>query len=201
MKKFDKNCLLCKYKYDEAACFDATYNHDYHCPSLSNIFYRKIIKIPVIKQVYELCYKIHMYFKNKKYEKYYIDEYETQDMKFIWGVMSYDDLSNATTANMHTMNDIDLIYLKDEDKYIFGIETAFFFNSENEKLSYLQGCLDAFTQFMNDNGYATDKKPFFNDVFSFGMNINTHFDSIEECYGMFRILVDGYCNNKQKVGE
>ena len=25
MKKFDKNCLLCKYKYDSNACFDAAF--------------------------------------------------------------------------------------------------------------------------------------------------------------------------------
>jgi len=193
MKK-DIQCILCKYKNDEDKCFDMTYNHDYKCPSLSNIFYGKIIKIPVIKQIYNLCYKIHMYFENKKFEKDYIDEYETTDIKFIWGVMSWDDLSSATTANLYTMNDIDLIYLKDENKYILGIETIYSFDKEEYKLNYLKDCLDAFTQFMKENNYDTEKKPFWMDVFSFGMNINNHFDSIEDCYAMFKLLVNGYCS-------
>ena len=76
-----------------------------------------------------------------------------QNMKFIWGVKSWDDLSSAKSANLYTMNDIDLIYLKDENKYILGIETMFMFKEEKHKLNYLTGCLKAFTEFMKDNGY------------------------------------------------
>ena len=120
---------------------------------------------------------------------------ETQNMKFIWGVKSWDDLSSAKSANLYTMNDIDLIYLKDEKKYILGIETMFMFKEEKHKLNYLTGCLKAFTEFMKDNGYNTEIKPFWMDVFSYGWNINTHFDSIEDCYAMFKLLVNGYCSD------
>ena len=126
-------------------------------------------------------------------ENYYIDEYETQDMKFIWGVKSWDDLSSAP-ANLHTMNDIDLIYLKDENKYILGVETIYSFNKEENKLNYLKECLRVFTEFMKENDYDTKKKPFWMDVFSYGLNMNTHFDSIEDCYAMFKLLVNGYCS-------
>jgi hypothetical protein len=112
-------------------------------------------------------------------------------MKFIWGVKSWDDLSDAD-ACLHTMNDIDLIYLKDEKKYILGIETIFNFEKEEYKMNYLNRCLEAFEKFMVENGYNTEVKPHWWDVFMNGMN--THFDSIEECYGMFKLLVNGYCN-------
>lgn len=187
-------CILCKYKNDETKCMEATQNTNFRCPSLSNIFYGKIIKIPIIKQIYKICTKIRNYYLMKKYEKEYINEYETQDMKFIWGVQSWDDLSNSKSANFYTMNDIDLIYLKDEGKYIIGIETVYMFKEEKDKIIYLKSCLKAFTEFMEENGYNTETKLFWCDIFSYGWNINTHFDSIEDCYAMFKLLVNGYCS-------
>lgn len=120
----------------------------------------------------------------------FINEYESETMKFIWGVKSWDDLCNCD-ACLYTMNDIDLIYLKDEKKYILGIETIFMFDKEEHKLSYLKSCLDAFTKFMVESGYNTEEKPHWWHVFGDGMN--THFDSIEECYAMFKMLVNAYC--------
>lgn len=123
----------------------------------------------------------------------YINEYETENMKFIWGIKSWDDLTGAD-ACLYTMNDIDLIYLKDENKYILGLETMFQFENEEYKIKYLKKCLDAFTKFMVENGYDTEVKPFWMDVFSYGWNMNMNFDSIEDCYAMFKLLVNGYCS-------
>ena len=117
--------------------------------------------------------------------------YETKDLKFIWGIKSYDDLTSSD-ANLHTMNDIDLIYLKNENKYILCLETIYQFDQEEYKIRYLKMCLNAFTEFMIKNNYNTETHLHWWDVFSNGMN--THFDSIEECYAMFKLLVNGYCN-------
>lgn len=125
-----------------------------------------------------------------EWDDYYLTPYENEIMKFIWGIKSWDDLCDCD-ACIHTMNDIDVIYLKDENKYIIGLETIFQFDNEEYKLNYLNRCLDAFTKFMVENGYNTEVKPHWQDVFSTGLN--THFDSIEECYGMFKLLVNGYC--------
>ena len=130
-------------------------------------------------------------YENEYYEDYYEDPCEDENMKFIWGVKSWDNLSSSD-ACLYTMNDIDLIYLKDEDKYILGIETIYWFKTEEDKINYLRGCLKAFTEFMTENGYDTEKKPSWWNVF--GDGINTHFDSIEDCYAMFKLLVNGYCN-------
>lgn len=119
------------------------------------------------------------------------DPYETESMKFIWGVKSWDDLCESD-ACLYTMNDIDLIYFKNEEKYVLGIETIFNFEKEEHKLNYLKNCLDAFTNFMVENGYDTEVKPYWRDMFTSGMN--SHFDSIEECYAMFKMLVNSYCN-------
>lgn len=116
--------------------------------------------------------------------------YENKDTKFIWGIKSWDDLSSAD-ACLHTMNDIDLLYLKDKNKYILSIETIFEFDKEEYKLDYLKSLLEAFTKFMVDNGYDTEMKPHWWNVF--GKGVAEDFDSIEECYGMFKMLVNGYC--------
>lgn len=117
--------------------------------------------------------------------------YENEVIKFIWGIKANDDLSDSD-ANLYTLNDIDLIYLKDENKYVLGVETIYYFDEEKYKLKYLIKCLDAFTRFMNENGYDINKKPFWMDVFNF--NIDSKFDSIEDCYAMFKMLVNGYCS-------
>ena len=190
---FDKQCLLCKYKYDRDACFDATYNHDFHCRSLSNIYYGKILELPVIKQIYNIYSDYKFEKEVEEYRKYYIDEYETQDTKWIWGLKSYDDLSGKE-ACMHTMNDIDIIYLKNENKYVLGIETIYMFDDEHGKYSYIKYLLDKFTEFMEQNGYDTTKEFCLYKVFTEGININTHFDSIEDCYAAFKMFVNGFCS-------
>lgn len=133
-------------------------------------------------------------YEDEWYEDDYSDPYENEIMKFIWGVKSWDDLTDSD-ACLYTMNDIDLLYLKDQKKYLFSIETIFDFAKEEYKLDYLKRCLDAFTKFMVENGYDIEVKPHWWYVFRNGMN--EHFDSIEECYGMFKFLVNGYCNMQE----
>lgn len=128
-----------------------------------------------------------------EFEEYdeYQDPYENEIIKFIWGVKSWDDLCDSD-ACLYTMNDIELVCLKDENKYTLGLETIFEFENEEDKMAYLNSCLDAFTKFMVENGYNTEVKPHWYDVFMGGMS--EHFDNIEECYGMFKLLVNGYCS-------
>lgn len=188
---FDKNCLLCKFKYDNDKCFDALFNHNYHCPSVSNIFYEKIIKLPVIKQIYDICYNYKLRKETAKFEDDYISDYETKDMKWVWGLKAGDDLC-LPDACLYTMNDIDIIYLKDESKYTVGIETMYIFDNKQAEYNYMNDLLDKFTQFMKQNGYDTNQEFALYEVFTNGININTHFDSLEECYAAFKMIVKGF---------
>ena len=120
---------------------------------------------------------------------------ENEEMKFIWGLIACDNFS-VSKPNLLTMNDIDLIYLKDEKKYILEIETVYYFNNKQDEKKYLQYLLDCFTNWMIDNGYNTNSHLSqygdFVELFSEGININTHFDTIETAYRTFYILVNGY---------
>lgn len=187
------NYNFCKYAHGKKLYdFDRCYNNcNKTCPSVSNIFYGKIIKIPVIKQICSICRNINSSIQTRKYEKDYISEYETTTVKFIWGIKSYADLCDHDVC-LESMNDIDLIYLKDENKYILGIETYLGFDNEEDKIKYTKWLLDEFTKYMEKNNLDTTRKVSWYYLFD-GVSINNHFESIEECYAMFKLLVNGYC--------
>ena len=201
MNLFDKyNCILCKYnKYNKNG--DNCYNHrekdEYgypigECKSLSNIYYGTLIKFFPFKQI-DYFLTNRAWRKEEKYIKEMDKEYgdytlETDDLKFIWGIKSYDDLS-CTNACLYTMNDIDIIYDKKKKEYILGIETAYLFKTYNDECKYLSDCLKAFTKYMDDNGLNK------NEPFRLFMNnpcTNMVANSIEELYTNFKIFVNGY---------
>ena len=194
------NCIFCKYrklnKNHDYACMDSWKKDDIgECNSLSNIWYGKLTKY--------FPFNIIQYFIDKHEEKItkeYYDDYnedftENSSMKFIWGLKSYDDLSSCD-ANLETMNDIDLIYLKDEKKYILGVETAYMFNSKEAEKEYFKVLLDKFTKWMKEQGYNTNSTLNTYDdmyeIFSGCININTHFNTIENAYRTFKLLVNWY---------
>jgi hypothetical protein len=139
---------------------------------------------------------IKNYFTIRKYKKLYPDyiddEYNAGSVKFIWGVTSWDELTGKV-ASLYTMNDIDIIYDRDTNKYCLGIETAYMFDGDRKEneCRYLKQLLDVFTKFMDDNNYSKDYDIclFMNDT-----TINTTADSIEELYANFKIYVEGYCS-------
>ena len=123
--------------------------------------------------------------------------YDIDGMKCVWGIKSYDDLSGSSDATLWTMNDFDITYLEDEKKYVLSVETIYEFQNCADKCKYLTDILKSFTKWMEDNHYNTQWNPDLYDLFERGINIHTHFDSIEEAYGMFRALVSGYTHNLQ----
>ena len=201
MNLFDKyNCILCKYnKYNKNG--DNCYNHrekdEYgyfinKCKSLSNIYYGTIIKFFPFKQIYdfrsERAWRKEETYNKEMDEKYGDCTLETDDIKFIWGVKSFDDLSSSN-ACLYTMNDIDLTYDKQKREYMLGIETAYMFDSYDDECKYLSDCLKAFTKYMDDNGLNK------NEPFRLFMNnpcTNMVANSIEELYTNFKIFVNGY---------
>ena len=171
------------------------------CNSLSNIYYGKFIKHFPFKQINRFLTK-RAYKKKEKYDdamdKKYGDCFvETDDLKFIWGVTSFDEWTSHE-ANFYTMNDIDIIYDKQKKEYILGVETAYIFETYQAECNYLQKCLDAFTQYMDDN--ELDKNKHYR-LFMSEPCTNVRADSIEELYTNFKIFVNGFCNQNIDMGE
>lgn len=210
MRLIDKyNCILCKYnKYnkDNDSCFDHQEKDEYgypigECKSLSNIYYGTIAKFFPFKQIEDYliertCRKEEKY-NNEMDEKYGDSSLETDELKFIWGVNSLDDISEHG-ACLYTMNDIDITYDKEKKIYMLGVETAYIFKSHAAECGYLRNCLKAFTKYMDDNGLKKNE-PYM--LFMSNPCTSMTADTIEELYVNFKIFVDGFCNQDIDMDE
>lgn len=125
------------------------------------------------------------------------DPCEDGNLKFIWGVKSWDDLTGAD-ACLYTMNDIDIVYDKDRQVYMLGVETAYLFKTYGDECQYLKDCLKAFTKYMDDNGLNK------NEPYRLWMSspcTSMKAETIEELYTNFKIFVYGFCNLDIDVDE
>jgi len=117
---------------------------------------------------------------------------ECDEMKHIFGVLSVCP-QGATKANLVTMNDLEVTYMKKESKYMLGVETMLFFDDGRQgERNYLQFLLDRFTEFMIENNYDTSRELELYQVFTEGININSEFESLEDAYAAFKFFVRGY---------
>lgn len=114
------------------------------------------------------------------------------ELELVFGIISYDDLSGNEKATLYTMNDLSLVHWKETNDYTVEIETSYGFDSHDEAKAYLEALLGAFTKWMHEQGYNTEHYFHPHWHFSEGYNINTHFETIEEVYGNFKLLVRGY---------
>lgn len=131
-----------------------------------------------------LCNKTRCKKMRRKYS-----ELKYNSLQFIWGVKSWDDLTSAD-ANLYTMNDIEIYYDKDAEKYVLSIETIYSFeNGKRGEIAYLNSLLSAFKDFMIQNDYDIDDPC---GLFLFGTMSSWRADSISELYTMFRVFVEGY---------
>lgn len=124
--------------------------------------------------------------------------------EFVWGILSGDDLSNSQEANLYTMNDFDIVFNKTERQYYGSIETIYGFpNGIKGTIAYLKNILSLFEKWLKENNYniyITNPcdiyepiDPDYHLVFQ-GWNSfdKTPYDSIEELYFHFKVLVKGY---------
>ena len=147
---------------------------------------KKNFLIKFIQKIIDMYY----YQKEKGYYETFNDDYtENIDYKFIFGVISYDDLS-YNKPNLLTMNDLDVLYNKHNKTYSWDIECVYSFPNKEGKKKYLKRLLKCFTKFMKEHNYNTELDGFYT-IFS---NVN-EFDTIEECYANFKYCVNGYINS------
>ena len=144
----------------------------------------------LISWFYNLKNNIYVKHMKRKYPDWEDDEYNCGNLKFIWGIKSYDDLSSAM-PNFYTMNDIDITYNRKSGLYSLGVETAYGFDGGQKQgeVKYLDYLLSEFTKFMMDNNYRIDE-PYM--LLMAQPCTNCFAESIPELYMHFRIFVEGY---------
>lgn len=97
----------------------------------------------MINFINRIRFKIRFWFEDKREfyqekqlkKKYPNWNYENWvgDLQFIWGVKSWDDLTGCD-ANMYTMNDIEIDYDHNKNKYFLSIETAYLFKDKKSRV-------------------------------------------------------------------
>ncbi len=123
------------------------------------------------------------------------DDYSDDSLEFIWGVVSYDDLT-GNEACLYTMNDIEILKDKETNKYYLDIETVYSFEKEIGKYLYIRDLLNALDKFMDDNGYEKRELGFY-ESFCEPIKVceKEGFDTIEELYAYHSSKFRGYLAN------
>ena len=117
------------------------------------------------------------------------------EVEFLWGLMSYDDLSSSNKATFDTMNDIELIHWKETDTYSIFIEEAYVFKTPAEEQRYLTALETALTNWMKEHGYRTDTLP------EAPAGLKGHFRSVEAAYADFKARTGLYpCERCGRAG-
>jgi len=150
----------------------------------------KELKWSIEWKIEELLYNRELKKMRKKYSDY-DESYDIGELHHVWGIKSYDDLTGQD-CNIHTMNDIEILYHRDEKKYSLSIETAFIWETDriNGECAYLLRLLNAFTNYMDSKGLD---KNFNYCLFMCHWNLDTKCKSVEELYFNFKVYVYGIC--------
>ena len=98
--------------------------------------------------------KINKKYKHYEQEKY--NPYVSNNLVFIWGVKSRDDFIN-NSANIFTMNDIDVVYDIGTQQYIIGVEEAYSFDTLKDKQIYFTKLFVLFEKWYESMGYNIAK--------------------------------------------
>lgn len=117
-------------------------------------------------------------------------EYNCCNLQFVWGVKSPDDIS-AQEATFYTMNDLDIIYDRESNEYLLGIETIYSFSEGSKgEIKYLENLLERFTEFMEENRYiSTEDKLCLYRIESVEP---WRAETILDLYIRFKVFVNGY---------
>ena len=98
--------------------------------------------------------KINKKYKHYEQEKY--NPYVSNNLIFIWGVKSQKDFTNSS-ANIFTMNDIDIIYDIKTQRYIIEVDEAYTFDTLKDKQIYFTKLFVLFEKWYESMGYNITK--------------------------------------------
>lgn len=129
----------------------------------------------------------------KLYADWKDDEYNCGPLKYIWGIKSYDDLSETRDANFYTLNDLDIYFNRDNKLYMLSLETIYSFETVADRIKYLNRLLNTFREYMINNSlFDSNYDPFFLYIYNYGKMFEA--ESLTELYYKFKIFVTGYSN-------
>lgn len=103
----------------------------------------------------------------------------------------------TVSSGENKINDFALMYFKDKKQYAFQVQTMISYNCDvqpEDIKAHLQVLLYKFTVYMIKNELDIKTPLTMDDVFDEYFEPNGYYNSIEEAYQAFKILVNGYCS-------
>jgi len=94
------------------------------------------------------------------------------------------------------MNDIEIIRCKESGKYHLTIEILLSIVNDDDGVKYIESVFNKLTMWMHENNHSINYKVGLYKIFFEWIGFKDGFDSIEELYGAFKVLVDGFGGNK-----
>lgn len=91
--------------------------------------------------------------------------------------------------------DFSLEYDSKDETYQLSFETMLGFSEENGCVNWIKCCFDIFTEYMIEHKLDTSVVLNMYDVFTEGINVRTHFKSIEDAYAFMKFCVEGFAGN------
>lgn len=95
------------------------------------------------------------------------------NLVFVWGIKSWDDLTESD-ANLYTMNDIDVLFDLETNKYSLSIEEIYQFDNREAKIEYLEKLCLKLKEFVLEVGYTEEELNNFYDCSAVTMYYPTH---------------------------
>lgn len=86
-------------------------------------------------------------------------------------------------------------------KYSFDVETIYAFNDTRAAINNTKRILEAFAQWMVENNHDVSYRLEYSNVFDDGISMKRQYDTIEEAYAAFRILVLGFISNAKDLAD
>jgi hypothetical protein len=130
----------------------------------------------------------------KMYPDWKDDEYNCGPLKFIWGIVSEDNLG-APNPSFYSLNDLDIYYNRDTRKFLLSIETIYRFDTAEEEIAYLEKLQAKFTEYIKGQKIVFRKANFSLLPYANGELFSA--DSIEQLYFNFKLFVHGYKDLKR----
>lgn len=91
--------------------------------------------------------------------------------------------------------DFSLEYNMKENYYYYSFETMLGFGTKDGCRDWIITCLAKLTSYMEKHGCDTTKELNMYEVFTAGVNVNTHFETIEDAYAWLKMIVFGFHGN------
>lgn len=106
-------------------------------------------------------------------------------------------MGNSVIRDMKISDDQSDPWLDFEVGYINGyyyleFESYIGFDTEDGCRNWIISCLAEFTRYMDDHHYDMSKEISLYDAFTEGVNVNTHFETLEDAYAFMKMMVFGF---------